>query len=286
MNSDTAAYYDANTRRFLRFGLGSASGSIHRAVWAPGVSTRREAMNYVDGLVLEDIRRVSSTREPGTRAAGAEPVVVDLGCGVGGTVAYLEKHLPAAYLGITNSRVQQQLASDRARERGSPATFRVDDHGDPELYRSRLPGRGVDLLYMIESFVHAADPRTVVDGVARALRPGGRFVLCDDVLASPEARSARSVCAFRRGWHVHSLLTVDELAAMAAAAGLRLVSNQDFTGYVELRRPRDRVIGLIAPLIPRLGLRTPFWDNMYGGDALQRALLAGLIQYRYLVFEA
>lgn len=280
MNSDTAAYYDANTRRFLRFGHGAPSGSIHRAVWAPGVGTRREAMHVVDGLVLEDIRKVMAA------ASRRRPTVVDLGCGVGGTVAFLEERLDASYLGITNSRVQQQIAGDRARARGSAATFRVDDHGDEDLYRVRLPSDGVDLVYMIESFVHAQNPGTVLDGVASVLRPGGRLVICDDTLASPDAAEAECVTAFRRGWHIHSLLTREHLAELAASAGLGLKDERDLTDFVELRRPRDRVIRLIAPLIPRLGLRTPFWDNMYGGDALQRALLGGLIRYRYLVFEA
>ncbi|MFW6223506.1 MAG: class I SAM-dependent methyltransferase [Spirochaetota bacterium] len=295
MPSDTAEYYDANTKRFLTFGLGSASGSIHRAVWAPGIGSRPEAMNYVDSLILDELRTLTDARRThaGIEAhdalaqpSDALPLAVDLGCGVGGTIAYLERHAAARYQGITNSRVQQEIAIGRARRRGSAAAFAVDDHGDPGLYSSRLPAHGVDLVYMIESFVHARDPETVVRGVARVLRPGGRLVICDDMLAAEEAASSPTVAAFARGWHVHTLLTVDRLTAISASFGLARVENRDLTPYVELRRPRDRVIRLIAPLIPRLGLKTPFWDNMYGGDALQRALLGGLLQYRYVVFEA
>lgn len=300
MTSDTAEYYDANTKRFLTFGLGSASGSIHRAVWAPGVDSRLEAMNYVDNLILDELRKLAQAHEArrareahdppaGMSAAdplAVDPVAIDLGCGVGGTIAYLERHLEASYQGITNSRVQRDIAVDQARRRGSGAVFTVDDHGDPELYNSRLPRDGVDLVYMIESFVHASDPETVIQGVAHVLRPGGRLVICDDMLASPEAAESPTVAAFARGWHIHNLLTVDRLTEIASSSGLERVENRDLTPHVELRRPRDRVIRLIAPLIPRLGLKTPFWDNMYGGDALQRALLGGLLQYRYVVFEA
>ena len=305
MASDTAAYYDANTKRFLTFGLGSASGSIHRAVWAPGIHSRLEAMNYVDSLILEELRTLARARRPhevtgahdgpagisGAGTSGAvhpsrDPLAIDLGCGVGGSIAYLERHVAAHYQGITNSRVQREIAIEQAQRRGSNAVFTVDDYGDPELYHSRLPRDGVDLVYMIESFVHASDPETVLQGVARVLRPGGRLVICDDMLASPDAVDSATVAAFARGWHVHNLLTVDRLTAIAASHGLERVGNRDLTPHVELRRPRDRVIRLIAPLIPRLGLKTPFWDNMYGGDALQRGLLGGLLQYRYVVFEA
>lgn len=281
MAGDTAAYYDANTRRFLRFGHGGASASIHRAVWAAGVATRREAMNYVDSLILAELQALSPVEE-----AGGRPVVVDLGCGVGGTVSYLEDRHAADYIGVTNSRVQRDLAAERAELTGSGADFRVDDYGDPGLYGERLPAGGVDLVYMIESFVHAADADVLLAGVAGVLRPGGRLVICDDVLAGEDAAASPVVEAFRDGWHIHTLITEEELARRASTAGLHLTASRDLTADIELNRPRDRVIRLIAPFIPRLGLRTPFWDNMYGGDALQRALLGGLVQYRYLVFEA
>jgi SAM-dependent methyltransferase len=301
MSDDTAAYYDANTKRFLRFGHGATSASIHRAVWGPGVSNRVEAMNYVDGLVLSDLSDIAQSRvaersaENGTPHAappeptaeeGTLPVVLDLGCGVGGTIAYLERQLSARYHGVTNSRVQKDIAARAAARRGSLASFHVDDHGDPELYRHRLPAGAVSLVYMIESFVHAREARTILEGVAALLEPGGRFVVCDDVLTSDEAGNSRVVAAFRRGWHIHTLLTVEALTRLAEEVGLRLRRNENLTSYIELERPRDRVIRLIAPAIPRLGLSGPFWDNMYGGNALQIALLSGLLEYRYLVFEA
>ena len=293
MASETAAYYDANTARFLRFGRGAASMAIHRAVWAPGVLTRMEAMRYVDNLMLFELVELMSTpggptarrgRVRSTESSGL--TVVDLGCGVGGSVTHLEQHLPGSYYGVTNSRVQQQKATEASARRGLRATFYVDDYNDRGLYESRLPTGTVDLVYMIESFVHAADPAVVFEGVAKLLRPGGRLIICDDTLHSETAADSDVVQAFRRGWHAHSLLTLERTTDLAHAAGLHLREERDLTQYVELRRPRDRVIRLIAPLFPRLGLKGPFWDNMYGGNALQIGLLSGLIQYRYMVFEA
>jgi SAM-dependent methyltransferase len=237
-------------------------------------------MHYVNDLVLSELRGLTGS------GSGPPAVAVDLGCGVGGTVSYLEQHLPATYYGITNSAVQQDIAARAAADRGSQATFRVDDHGDPELYSSRLPAGGVDLVYMIESFVHAVDPDVVIRGAAQVLRHGGRLVICDDLLTTESARNTEPVVTFRDGWHASGLLTERDLAQRAASVGLALRESRDLTSYVELRRPRDKVIRLIAPWIPRLGLRSPFWQNMHGGDALQRALLGGLIAYRYLVFEA
>jgi hypothetical protein len=38
-----ASNYDANTRRFLRFGESSSNDAIHRGVWMPGVTSTAEA---------------------------------------------------------------------------------------------------------------------------------------------------------------------------------------------------------------------------------------------------
>ncbi|MFP4010526.1 MAG: SAM-dependent methyltransferase [Spirochaetaceae bacterium] len=319
MPDDTARYYDTNTSRFLRFGRGSSDGAIHRAIWSPGTRRLEQAVHYTDRLVLGDLHEVLGDRQrqgadgdgvDGARSADSTPVVVDLGCGVGGSIAFLERRRPGVYIGITNSSVQRDIAASRARKRGSAAAFRLDDMDDPALYRERLPRRGVDLVMMIESFVHAAAPRVVLGGAARVLRPGGRLVICDDTLGEapglarncdgaagggdtdpPRSRRRIRSCEhlldrFRAGWHVRTLIALEELASAAAASGLTLLRTEDLTSHVEMQRPRDRIIHALVPVIRLLGLRGAFWENLNGGDALQTALRSGLVRYRYMVFEA
>src|SRR4051794_8829989 len=85
-------YYDANTPAFVRHGQGGGIGAIHRAVWGPGVADRVQAFRYVDDLILRQLDAL-----PG--AGGAH--VLDLGCGVGGTLSYLAQQRPIRGTGIT-----------------------------------------------------------------------------------------------------------------------------------------------------------------------------------------
>ena len=64
-------FYDRNTSRFERLGQGGAS--IHRAVRGPGVTTREQSFHHVEDRILALLPAVP------------DPLVVDLGCGVGGT---------------------------------------------------------------------------------------------------------------------------------------------------------------------------------------------------------
>src|SRR5262245_39041824 len=101
-------YYDRNTPAFVALGQGGALGAIHRAVWAPGIRDRRAAFRYVEDRIAELIRRLPAST----------PHVVDLGCGIGSSLAYLAATLPILGTGITLSPVQAGLAARRLGEAG------------------------------------------------------------------------------------------------------------------------------------------------------------------------
>ena len=104
-------YYDKNTPRFVRSHQSAVAKAIHREVWGPGVQTEKEAFEYVNALVL---RAISNGPVP-----GLSPLpVLDLGCGVGGTLFYLAARMPIAGIGITLSPVGVRLAERLADENG------------------------------------------------------------------------------------------------------------------------------------------------------------------------
>ncbi|MGC9313768.1 MAG: SAM-dependent methyltransferase, partial [Sediminispirochaetaceae bacterium] len=106
MSRNIIRYYDSNTPRFLRFGQGAGSAAIHRAVWAEGVGDRRQAMEYVNTLVEEAIRETDGR------------LVLDIGCGIGGSLAFLAGRTQARFLGLTISAVQGEIGRRYLRDRG------------------------------------------------------------------------------------------------------------------------------------------------------------------------
>ncbi len=267
------AFYDRNTARFERLGQGGAS--IHRAVWGPAVRDRDEAFHHVEDRLLELL------------AETPDPVVVDLGCGVGGSLLHLAGRRPDLRgEGITLSPAQAQRAAELLADAGldDRVRCREGDFLDPP---ADLDGTA-DLVLSIEAFLHGPDPAGYFRAAARLLRPGGRLAICDDVLtdagAAADDDAARRLTDFRDGWRVGSLVTVPELVRLAGDAGLALVSDDDLTPYLELRRPRDRAISAALALARGpLRLRGEYGRMLVGGDALQRCLTDGLLDYRLLV---
>jgi cyclopropane fatty-acyl-phospholipid synthase-like methyltransferase len=276
-----ADYYDANTRRFLRFGEGSGHGAIHRCVWTPDAATTDEAADTVNRLIIERLRG---------HVPQGDGRVLDLGCGVGATMIRLAQAMDVRVTGVTISRVQAEVGARRLAADGLSERCHILCADFAELPAEPR----YHAIVAIESVVHSPSLADLIPSLAARLQPGGRLILCDDWMTEKDRGAAareRCLAQFRAGWRIGSLHTVAELDAMAGRAGLRLLEDLDLTSYLRLGRPRDRVIDLVVQATRRLPwigdrlVEKPFWANMIGGSALQAGLGRRWLEYRLLVLE-
>jgi SAM-dependent methyltransferase len=267
-------FYDRNTSGFERFGQGGRTGAIHRAVWGPGVTGRDQAFHFVDHQIARHVEQLASHER--------QLHVVDLGCGVGGSLCYMAARLPIRATGITLSPVQARHADARIRRAGlsERVTCVVGD------YCALPSGIGrADLAFAIESFVHGPDPARFFATCRELIRPGGRLILCDDFRRPTDDPEAAAVVArFRSGWHINTLLSTDEVEALGRTSGFTHQSTLPLTGLLELGRPRDRVIRAFLGLFGWLPLHRTRLGHLAGGDALQTGLRRGWLGYDLMVF--
>ncbi len=272
-----AEYYDRNSGRFLRAGGYGAALAMHRRLWPAGVTDAAVAADYVNRLVARTVAR---------HLARAPAQVLDLGCGVGGTLLHLARRWPGASgLGLTLSEAQVARAQTAATRRPEGARVRFER---ADFLAPRAPALA-DLVLAVESHVHAPSVGAFLDAAARHVAPAGLLVVVDDVLARPEtalsATERRWVEAFRRGWRLGHVPTTEALARAGAARGLALVETQDLTHLLRLDQPIDRALRLLGPLADRAGLaHLPRFANMIGGNALNACYRPGLMSYRLHAF--
>ena len=272
--ADIRRYYDRHSATFVRYGQGG--GAIHRAVWGPGAQTRDEAFHYVDDRLAELISRGSSPT--------GETHVVDLGCGVGGSLCYLARRLPIRGTGITLSSAQVAMSHRVIAAAGLTGRVACLEGDYCDLPVTLAPA---DLAYAIESFVHGPSPERFFGQCHRLIKTGGLLAICDDVRrkgTSPRALSA--VEAFKKGWHINSLLERQDLVSRARAHGFEHESTTDLTPFIEIKRARDRVIAAYVAVLKRLPVGRDRFDYVIGGDALQTCLANGWIGYELNVFRA
>lgn len=286
---DVRRYYDNNTRLFLSLGQGT-EGTIHRAIWGPGVDSRVEAMAYVDTLVAERIAQLDASRRDKQEALH----IADLGCGVCASLCrlaaspQLSKSLsqPLRGTGVTISPKQVQLATERIAS--ADLSDRVSCvHGDFCNLPSELAP--ADLAFGVESFVHAPSPSEFFREAATLVRSGGQLIVCDDFVVDArfdrEQPSKRCIERFRRGWVASNVTDLQTADALAKEQGFVRRDVVDLTPYLELGRPRDRVVAAFMRVfgwVPPMG---SYYSMIHGGHALQVGLQKGWLQHLFVVWE-
>ena len=273
-----ARYYDRNTARFLLVGGSGRSHALHRQLWGEGVTSTEGASSYIHRLIEGVVREGHRTDAP---------VILDMGCGVGGTLFHLAEAFPQGrVVGITISPKQHGVAERLATSRklGERCRFVLGD------FESTETGAIADVVVAIESFAHSKSAPDFFAAATLQLAADGILLIADDFLAEDvgelDAPAQWQVEDLRAGWGLPALGTVGACARIAEERGLYLDGNTDLTGLIRLGRPRDRAIALLCPLIRRLGLHdVPFFGNMIGGNALQNGLRDGLLTYRLLRFR-
>jgi SAM-dependent methyltransferase len=149
---------------------------------------------------------------------------LDIGTGAGHTAARLAE-ARAEVIGLDPSPGMLDAARRRY---GESAGLRfVEAPGDA----TGLPGASFDVVTARHTLHHHADPRATLREVARVLRPGGRFVLVDEITPDPRVEAwLDAVSRARDATHVRAY-GLDAWRAMLADAGLRWVTGDAHTRY-------------------------------------------------------
>ena len=179
---------------------------------------RRAAYPPGEFVGQESFVRASEVLALARRAGVGQGVrVLDLCCGVAGPGRLVTELLGCSYVGVDASAAAIRIA--RRRTAGLPCTFQV----------SRIPplpeGR-YDVVLLLETMLAFPVKQPLLQGIAAALRPGGRFVFTVEEGRPLTADEAEAMPAADTVWPT----TVPELATSLGRAGLRITSMEDCTG--------------------------------------------------------
>ncbi|MEG5057292.1 class I SAM-dependent methyltransferase [Microcoleus sp. A2-C5] len=273
MNIEVEKYYDRNTSRFLKYDHYETYG-IHREVWGNGVATAEDAFNFVNSLILDIIQK----HQPES--------IIDLGCGVGGSLFYLaQSYSKACYYGITISSAQVEI-SKKINKRLNLKSDCLISKGDFQNLDRDIPL--MDLAYSVEAFVHATDSHAFFREISNKMNKNGFLIICDDFLTDnlpADSSEKKLIEFFRKGWVLGSLMSTKSAEDIASKYGYKLIENIDLTPNLKLRRSRDILISLYVIFLKPFMEFSLYIKALVGGDALQKCLMKELVQYRFLVFQ-
>lgn len=268
--ASVADYYNFNTPKFLPGGKRRSRGSIHRKLFPPGVRNSEHAENYSHQLILGDI----VTKKPER--------ILDLGCGIGGTIRYLQESYTADYTGITLSTVQSRMARDLG------TNVHTADFLDGSWYESQ---KQFDYMYAIESLQHNPDHPRLGKHLADHSSAGATLAVIDDfLLGSGKKQNTNSahrslIQQFVDHWYAKGYTFLEDYLSLMNDEGFSCIEIRDLTSYM---RPHHLRTALASALVSFLRLRkkqSPWTDNLIGGTALKRLQNRGVSGYFFIRFE-
>jgi SAM-dependent methyltransferase len=251
MRQDDRAPFDRALRR------------ARMSAYAPGEFVGQESF-----MTAGEIRALAAQ-------AGIGPgvTVLDVCCGTAGPGRLLTRELGCAYLGVDASASAIALARERARE--EPCRFGVA-HVPP------LPAGSFDVVLLLETMLAFRDKDALVQAIAAALRPGGRFAftLEEGPPLSPAERAAMPDAD--TVWPI----PLDDLAGSLARAGLTVTWLADHTRehHAQARALADAFAADATAIAAQLGRRA--LDELLAAHRLWvEWLAAGRIRKLALVAE-
>lgn len=183
--------------------------------------------------------------------------VLDIGCGIGGTVAWLARRHGVESVGLTPVAAQRALAQESLRTQGLDAKARIDlGHAHALPYDDD----SFDAVVFFESPCHFADRSVFFREACRVLRPGGELAgedwLRTESVQAPGVEAndpgARLIEAVERTWAIPRLGTPQDYLAMIGQAGFESARFVDLRAESALHRAfavtRDQQIGLVRQM--------------------------------------
>lgn len=270
-NADIIDYYDQTENHYRMFWQLETSMGLHYGIWDENARTLSQA-------VLNTNRQLAILGH-----ITADDVVLDAGCGVGGSAIFLAKTYGCKVVGITLS--EKQVAT---------ATHFAEQHGVSHLVRflpmdyvqTDFDDASFSVVWAIESMETAADKNLFVQEAARVLRAGGRL-LVGDVFKNYDFPIAQepAMQTMLNGWAMSDALSIPQFSTILQEHDFESFVNRNVTQTVypsAWRMYWAGWAGMIGSKMYGLYRRARFYSRTHyqTGIAQYRALRKGLWSYQ------
>lgn len=217
LNKEIAEYYDSHQSLYSRFWSPTA---LHYGFWYYDTKNLAEAITNTNKFVADAL------------AINSGDVVLDAGCGVGGTSMYIAEATGARVEGITLSNVQLKIAGGRA---SRLPTSRLLNFSQQDYTRTSFKENAFSKVFGIESICHAQEKIDFLKEAYRIMKPGGKIAVVDAFLSKNDlsTEETKIYTKFIEGWVVPNLATKDGFSEDLTQAGFRNVVFHDMQDKIK-----------------------------------------------------
>lgn len=212
-------YYDVTQPFYELLWHGKALG-LHYGFWIKNVSNREEAI-VKENEVLANYANIK-----------AGSLVLDAGCGIGGSGIWLAEKREAQVIGL--NLVNKQLTKGKELV-GKKGLSQKVDFVEGDYQELPFKNDAFDVFWSLESIEHATDIDSLIREAFRVVKPGGKIVIAATFLGekkiSDEEKRQIEVGQAAAGCF-NDFRTADAVSKVLKQIGFMCVKNLDVTRWV------------------------------------------------------
>ena len=212
-------YYEATAPDYREFWTGEEDLAMHFGYDDGGIRTHSSSLLRMNEVAA----RIASV--------AVNDRVLDAGCGCGGSAIWLAANIGCRVEGVNVVLAQLSVARKAAAKHRVASKVRFSNQ---DYCATSFQTASFDLVWALESVVHAEDKKAFAQEAARLLKKNGRLLMADLMLGGKRKRGQdKRVQKVERGWAISNLLTPGSCRSLFLNTGFTDVRLCDWTKNVQ-----------------------------------------------------
>ena len=238
---DISRYYDLSQGHYRLFWKLEKSKSLHYGYWDSSTKKFHDALLNINKILAQ---RANVSKED---------VVLDAGCGVGGSSIWLAKNIGCKVTGISLNEEQVKQANTFAQKEVMKhlVTFEQNDYTN-----TGFPDESFDVIWAIESVCYVPDKSEFIREAFRLLKKGGRLIVADFFKKEGlQRKDAEIVKRWANGWAIEDYSTKENFERQLNERGFSNIHFENANDAIirsAKRLYRAYFLGMIPAFIYRL----------------------------------
>jgi len=259
---DVIDYYEYHQKFYNFFWTSKDNLAIHNGFWDKNTKNLNDALINTNRFLADKAKVKPSD------------VVLDAGCGIGGSAIWLAKEQGTKVVGITISKTQVIQARKNAKRN-------IVDHlvkfYERDFTETGFHNESFDVIWAIESVCHAEDKRKFLKEAYRLLKKGGRLIIADafQKKINPTPEEQKIILTFMEGLAIPNIVTVGEFKDCLKDLNYRDIKFFDKTREI---MPSSKRLYIMCRFAHPLALVLEKFKTI--NKMLKNSIAAGIAQYK------